>query len=92
MTFGSNSIRFDVQRPLKAPDGQAHDLALAILHEEIELSLVFRVLGTGQAGTIAVRGGRTRLMWASSSPQDRVKRTRRPNLVSVASQPSLAVG
>ena len=45
MTFGSNSIRFDVQRPLKAPDGQAHDLALAILHEEIELKLGFPVLG-----------------------------------------------
>ena len=41
MTFGSNSIRFDVQRPLKAPDGQAHDLALAILHEEIELEAWF---------------------------------------------------
>ena len=28
-------------------------------------------------GTIAVRGGRTRLMWASSSTQDRAKPTRR---------------
>ena len=38
--------------------------------------------GMGQASTIAVRGGRTRRMWARSSTQDRDKPTA-PSLFSV---------
>jgi ferritin-like protein len=55
-------------------DHRTYDLALAILHEEIEHEAWFSEFWvTGRAGTIAVKGGPTRLMWASSLTLDRVK-------------------